>query len=150
MNRSEIPGGMISVDEFSKLHNITKEKVISMIENGRYLGMVVDGGWFVDAATSPDSNVISSTKGDKNYHSSYEMASIVSIFVSLVGVVVFLAGVILSFSGISENASLIETLARVGIAIAGLLLVSAGQVARATIDNADNTREMLNIIRKKL
>ena len=150
MNGPEVPSGMISVDEFSNIHNITKDKVISLIENGRYLGMVIDGGWFVDAVTALDSNVISSTKGDKNYRSSYEMASNVSLFISLVGAVVFIAGVILSFSAMSDNASLIETLARVGITIAGLMLVLTGLVARATIDSADNTREILNIIRNKL
>jgi len=40
-------------------------------------------------------------------------------------------------------------LASLGVVFGGLLLVMGAQVTRATVDNADNTREILEIMKKK-
>jgi hypothetical protein len=53
---SEVPEGMISLDEFSKLKGITPSKTIDMIRGGFYVGRKIGEDWFVDASESSGSN----------------------------------------------------------------------------------------------
>ena len=77
------------------------------------------------------------------------------------GVIAVFAGVIAAFAGMASGlqsqyrggvsilALLPALLPGLGIEVSGLLLVAAGQLTRATVDNADHTREILNVIREK-
>ena len=61
---SEVPEGMISLEEFSKLKGITALKTIDMIRGGFYMGRKIGEDWFVDALESSESNnMLSNTKG---------------------------------------------------------------------------------------
>ena len=53
-------------------------------------------------------------------------------------------------SGYGGGVSILAIVPGLGIAVSGLFLVAAGQVTRATVDNADHTREILNLIRDKV
>ena len=53
---SEVPEGMISLEEFSKLKGIKPSKTIDMIRGGFYVGRKIGENWFVDASESSGSN----------------------------------------------------------------------------------------------
>ena len=47
---AQAPNGMITVEEFAELKNMTHSTVISMICNGTYVGRNVENEWFIDSA----------------------------------------------------------------------------------------------------
>ena len=102
-----------------------------------------------DVAVSSDS-----TSG-ASYSSDYGVARSISQVISILGWVVVAVGIIAAFSGLlagnryGGGVSLIGILPGLGIAISGLFLVVAGQITRATVDNADHTREILKLIKEK-
>ena len=59
------------------------------------------------------------------------------------------AGNSLSRSGMpsGEAALIVSMLPGILISITGLVVVAAGQIVRATVDSADNTGEMLHIMK---
>ncbi|MDK2779469.1 MAG: hypothetical protein KYX62_17630 [Pseudomonadota bacterium] len=52
---SEIPQGMIHVDEFARLKGLPSPKVIEMIRDGFYIGRKVGEEWYVNASESTGS-----------------------------------------------------------------------------------------------
>ncbi|HFE38745.1 MAG TPA: hypothetical protein ENK06_10080 [Gammaproteobacteria bacterium] len=130
---------------------------IAMIKDGFYIGRVVEGEWFVEPSELSNSNNTSSTKNSYTSRSDYEVARKVSRFISFLGWVVFALGIIVAFAGFVNGVqsrygggvSIIGMLPGLGITVSGLFLVAAGQVTRATVDNADHTREILNTLREK-
>jgi hypothetical protein len=85
------------------------------------------------------------------HRSDYDAARAISVFISFLGWIIFACGSVsgmlaIIFMGISKIPLLGLGL---GIAVSGLFLITAGQVTRATVDNADNTREILKIIKDK-
>jgi len=91
-----------------------------------------------------------------NYQSQYGAARTVSMFISFLGWAVFAGGIIAAIAGFAGmgsggryggGVSLLALLPGLGMAVAGLFLVAAGQVTRATVDSADHTREILNFIK---
>ncbi len=110
-------------------------EVLRKIKSGELNGVQDDGIWYVRV---------------DNYRSSYETTRKVSKFISLLGWVTFALGLIGAVMALGNDwGSLLEMLLGLGGAISGLFLVVVGQVSRATVDNADHTREILNILRNK-
>ena len=92
------------------------------------------------------------------YQSEYETARVISKFMSFIGWLFFAAGIFSSaFAGTVSSLQsdynggtiILALLPGLGLTVSGLFLVAAGQVTRATVDNADHTREILRVIRKK-
>jgi hypothetical protein len=89
------------------------------------------------------------------YTSTYGTARGIAQFVSFVGwIVVGISGlvliVILAKSTESRgNFALMGLLPALGGVISGLLLVMAGQLTRATVDTADNTGQMLSVMKRR-
>jgi len=86
------------------------------------------------------------------YESDYKTARGIASLISFLGWVSVAIGVILAltiFIGLSSQrygvaeSIFISLLPSIGLVISGLFLVAAGQVTRATVDNADHTREIL-------
>ena len=87
--------------------------------------------------------------------SEYGTARFISQVVSGIGWAVVIMGVITGLIGMSDGfrsvaVLLVIVLPGIGIAVSGLFLVVAGEITRATVDNADHTREILSVIRKKI
>lgn len=96
------------------------------------------------------------TSNTDTYKSSYKTARGISEFVSFLGWLLFIVGIVIALVGFVGGiksryggVSLIAMLPGLGTAVAGLLLVMGGQVTRATVDSADHTREIMNILREK-
>ena len=128
-----------------------------MIKDGFYVGRVIDEEWFVEPSELTGSSKTSASKSSESYQSDYDVARKISKFISFLGWVVFAIGVIAAFAGLVSGTqssyvgggSLLAILPGLGVAISGLFLVTAGQVTRATVDNADHTREILKIVSEK-
>ena len=156
MNEQQSPKGMISVEDFSKRKGIPKEKVIAMIKDGYYVGRIINEQWFVDPSEQSGHTGTSGKSEKVAYHSNYEVARAVAQFISFLGWIVFGIGIIAAVvilvdaqSRYGGGISILSMLPGFGIAISGVFLVAAGQVTRATVDNADHTREILNYIKEK-
>jgi hypothetical protein len=87
----------------------------------------------------------------------YSTAISVSQFISTIGIIVAAIGLILSailLLGVIQSplrsivASIMALMPGVAIALAGLFLTATGQLTRATADNADQTREILKILKE--
>lgn len=103
-----------------------------------------------------ESVLISENKVTMAQQSAYGTARFVSFFISFLGWVAFVVGIIAAFASMGSlqlkygaGVSVLALLPGLGISISGLFLVAAGQVTRATVDNADNTRQILDLLRGK-
>ena len=86
--------------------------------------------------------------------SQYGTARTVAVFISFLGWVGFVIGVLAAIISVVSvlpyrAISILEILPGLGMAVSGLFLVAAGQVTRATVDNSDQTREILKVLRKQ-
>ena len=81
--------------------------------------------------------------------SDYATTKAVSQIISFLGWLVVIGGVITIFAGIGYGKSLVLMLPGLGASISGLFLIVAGQITRATVDNASHTKEILKIMREK-
>ena len=160
MSIQSSPDNMIKVDEFAKRKGLDPDKVVKMIKDGFYVGRVVDDQWYVDPSELSGASTTTNSKAAATYRSEYETVRKISIFMTLLGWVVFACGVIVALvgmaggmqSGYGGGVSILAILilSGLGSAVSGLFLVAAGHVTRATVDNADHTREILNLIRDKV
>lgn len=99
-------------------------------------------------ALHADSSVTTSAVRTVPYSSTYRTMRATANFVSGVGWIVALLSVLVLLASISEGGMAgILIVPAFGGAIGGLLLVALGQSARATVDTADFTGEMLAIMK---
>ena len=103
----------------------------------------------------PSSHSIARTK--HLYDSEYKVATAIAFFLSFAGWVLVIAGTIFTLWGISVSSEvskdipfMVASLPGIGIAVCGLVLIAAAQVTKATVDNADHTREILKLLKNKL
>lgn len=88
----------------------------------------------------------------ETYTSTYETSRTIAKIVSAVGWVVVGVGALLLLITIPELAksrygvNWLKLIPSIGIALAGFLVVAAGQVTRATVDTADNTGRILSVL----
>lgn len=117
-------------------------------------------GTSLDGTQSVDIKEFKSIKEDvvkrdnfTDYTTKYSTARMISQFVSFVGWVVVSMSVIIFLvymaKGSRNSFAMIGLFPSLGGVISGLLLVMAGQMTRATVDTADNTGHMLDIMKKR-
>lgn len=109
----------------------------------------------LESAQNTNWSSVASDLSKDIYSSKYSTAIGVSKFISFLGWLTFVGGIIVLLIDISQSSKyggevVIATLfPSIGICICGLFLVAAGQVTRATVDNADHTREILTLLRNQ-
>ena len=152
MNNGNAPEGMIPVEQFASQKGIAVEKVISMIKDGFYSGRIVEDEWYVQVNELTSTTNKSAKEHSLGYKSNYNTARTMSDILSVIGWIMVVVGVlgalILASQGYSFN--VLAMLPGLAIAISGLFMVVAAQVTKATVDNADQTREIMNLLRKKI
>lgn len=90
------------------------------------------------------------------YESEYKAARAISSFLSFVGWLLFLFGIVVALKGMSvswqvpEFSTMTMAIPGIGLSMGGLISVAAAQVTRATVDNADHTREILILLKERL
>jgi len=87
-----------------------------------------------------------------SYQSHYNTARTISDILSVIGWIMVVVGVLgaLILASQGYNFNVLAMLPGLAIAISGLFMVVAAQVTKATVDNADQTREIMNLLRKKI
>lgn len=92
-----------------------------------------------------------------NHSSDYSTARSISIIISFIGWIAVIAGVIIVLVGLNQGVKygsgmgvFIVVLPGLGASISGLFLVVAGQITRATVDNASHTKEILKIMKERI
>jgi len=129
------------------------------LDKSRYQGTAQDNG-----TEKVDSKKVGFETSDNSaYQSNYDTAIVISRIIVYIGWFVVAVGIIVATIGIiaafiyfvfPENQdgsiSYFSIIYGFAVTISGLFLVVGAQVTRAIIDNADNTREMLKIIKNKL
>ncbi len=155
MSEVKAPEGMISVDNFSKRKGISAEKAIKMIKDGFYTGRIVNEEWFVsvdEVNNSVTSNTITTASSGVSVVNDYKTAIGISKFVSFVGWLIALLSVIMVFIAFAKGGGIVGLMAAssgFGLLLGGLFLVITGQMARATMDNANYSKLMLEEMRLK-
>lgn len=104
-----------------------------------------------DSSAATGRSISSATtlnQNDYQRRSDYNTARFVSNCISYVGWAFVLIGLIVTLLFFA-NADVDQIASAIGAIVSGLLLVAAGHVSKATLDNADNTREILALMRAK-
>ena len=80
----------------------------------------------------------------------YTMTIMVTMIVTIVGVVAMLAGIGFTMYLIHEgDLGWLGVPSAVLVSLFGLLLILAGEVTKAIVDNANNSREIIEELKKK-
>jgi len=79
----------------------------------------------------------------------YGTARGVAVFGELIGWFLTIFGIVLVTLALTKDVGLTGVASASAISIAGLYLVMMGQFVRATLDNADNTREICRLLDKR-
>ena len=109
--------------------------------------------------TKQDKNPINESQTNvSSVTSNYEVAQKIATIMSFIGWTIVVIGVMVALvgsAGMSQNpyarggSAIIGLLPGIGMSISGFFLVAGAQVTRAMVDNADNTREILNLMREQ-
>jgi lipopolysaccharide export LptBFGC system permease protein LptF len=98
---------------------------------------------------------IANGETSSGYTTTYGTARMLAQFVSFIGWVVFVISLLMMAFSLIKSLGPDRGFALIGIfpafagAVSGLLLVMAGQMTRAIVDTADNTGEMLAVMKNK-
>lgn len=158
-----------SIEQFESTFQLAKELekekvklVILKKDKNKYsikINPLNDLDFTVEEMSKPSSNISTSLlenyPNKNSYSSNYSTAIGVSKFIAFLGWLMFSLGIIGALTGISESSKygggfmLAALLPSIGISLSGLFLVVAGQVTKATVDNADHTREILALLRNQ-
>ncbi|WP_139163814.1 hypothetical protein [Desulfoluna spongiiphila] len=96
-----------------------------------------------------DSHESMSNTIESNYGTALSISALMSTIGWLI-VVIGLVAIVIGFSeGSRSGVSFIAALPGIGMSISGFFLVACAQVTRAVVDNADQTREILNILKER-
>lgn len=116
---------------------------------------VVEGGLGIQCSEEVDHSVgASQVQAEKVLSESpYGLTRIVAMVVSFFGWLLVLLGLIATVMGLADGANsrmgvvtFLKVLPGLGTAVGGFLLVMGAQVTKATVDNSDQTREMLRLM----
>ena len=84
-----------------------------------------------------------------NSPTKYGAARGISSFAEFIGWLLMAGGIVLVFIALAREVGAPGLAAGILISVSGLSLVMAAQFVRATVDNADTTREILAFLKKK-
>ena len=82
-------------------------------------------------------------------NSKYGAARGISSFSEFVGWILIAGGIVISLVALANDMGAMGIFGGVTISVSGLYLVMAAQFVRATVDNVDTTREILELLQKK-
>ena len=150
--------GMVPVEEFARWNNLAPAEVVKRIKEGTYEGSSFEYKWYVHPSGEAPQQSHDLGESVDHYSSDYGLTRSLSMFLAFLGWLICVGGVVVAFIGVFAGSarfsggglSFVAVLPGVGLAISGLFLVAAAQVARAAVDNADHTREILKILRTKI
>ena len=102
------------------------------------------------SSSHPDRKPPRSTDKPYTYKSDYHIARVYAIMTSFLGWIILFMGAVLLILAITQKKGDIAYSVSIILIMAGFWNVALGQLMRAGADNADHTREILNLLRRKL
>lgn len=153
------PEGLLEATMYADRIGVPVDDVITRIKNGTYIGRQVHGDWYMevpDIAVTTDnksSQAINPTLRDaKNDEvpTSYGTARVLLTITSFLGWILVLGGLVWLLSSFVMSDGAQDKLIKGGVALlVGLAIVHINQVILAVLDTADNTLELLRVMREK-
>jgi|GEM_PF-1879911 len=155
------PEGLLEATMYADRLGVSVENVIAKIENGTYIGRQIHGEWYleppevtVSAKNIPthETNIQSKeSKHNDDVPTSYGTARVLMKVTSLFGWILVVGGLIwLLSSFVLSGDEAQDKLIKGGIALlVGLAIVHVNQVILAVLDTADNSLELLRVMRDK-
>lgn len=155
------PVGLLEATMFADRHGVSVDEVIAKIKNGTYIGRQVHGDWYleppevsVSSKNSPPQDVstqVNEARYKDDVPTSYGMTRFLLKISSFLGWIILLGGVLWILSGFAmsgEGAQ--DKLVKGGIGLlVGFVIIHVNQVVLAFLDTADNTLELLRVMRDK-
>jgi hypothetical protein len=154
------PQGLLEATMYADRVGIPVEDVITKIKAGTYIGRQVHGEWYLeppmvaasfDNTSSQDVNTKSNeSRHDDDVPTSYSMARFLLKITSFLGWILFFGGMVWLLSGFIMSDGIQDKLIKGGIAFGvGIVIIHVNQVILAVLDTADNTLELLRVMRDK-
>lgn len=146
--------GLIPVERFAEQKGMEVDKVIRMIKDGFYSGRLIEGQWYVDGSEETE---LSLSKADGNKKYSKSIANVIYVFgwITIAWSIVWLiwgAWNILSHTFNVDwhvmNISM-AIMPAIGLLTTGVVMLAAGQVMRAVFDIANNSTDLLGLLRQR-
>jgi len=153
------------IDDFEKLYNKTRSETLSLISSGELNETEISGRLHV-AWKNPENHpipevtitpVASNNEAPTNFNNDYKTSTGIATFVSFLGWITILISVVLIGMGVYDSMkfrdfspmALLAIAPMFGIFIAGLFLVISGQITRATLNNTNYSKQMLDIMKRQ-
>lgn len=169
MSNTKVPEGMMTVDAYAKIMGITTVDAINRVNDGELEGKFIGGNWYIDnpgymgpstqsesqqSATSKPADV-TNRKQVQADHTQYGVARVLCALMTIFGCILcaigfigFALGIITLFTD-DFSAFWVLALPSLSVVLGGLFTVAMSQLIKATIDNADNTRAILMLMRNQ-
>tara|TARA_R110001583_G_scaffold79783_1_gene215208 strand:- start:118 stop:594 length:477 start_codon:yes stop_codon:yes gene_type:complete len=155
------PEGLLEATMYADRLGVSVEYVIAKIKNGTYIGRQVHGEWYLEPPEvtvstkdipSHDVNIqLNDSRYDDDVPTSYGTARVlmkVSSFLGWIMVVGGLLWLLSSFVISGDGAQDKQIQGGIGLLV-GFAIVHVNQVILAVLDTADNTLELLRVMRDK-
>jgi hypothetical protein len=154
------PQGLLEATMYANRLGIPVEDVITKIKDGTYIGRQVHGEWYLeppmvaestDNTSSQDVNTkLNESRYNDDVPTSYGTARFLLKITSFLGWILVLAGLVWLLSGLVLSDGAQDKLMKGGIAfLVGIVIIHVNQVISAVLDTADNTLELLRVMRDK-
>jgi hypothetical protein len=155
------PDGLLEATTYADRIGVPVENVITKIKNGTYIGRQVHGEWYLEPpeVTISTNNISSqavTTQSNESRHNddvptSYGMSRVLLKLSSVLGWMMIVGGLLWLLSGyVITGDDAQDKLIKGGIALLlGLVIIHMNQVILAVLDTADNTLELLRVMRNK-
>lgn len=154
------PQGLLEATMYANRLGIPVEEVITKITDGTYIGRQVHGEWYLEPpkeAVSTDktsAQAVNTKLNESRYNddvpTSYGTARFLLKLTSFLGWILFLGGLVWLLSSFVLSDGAQDKLIKGGIAfLVGIAIIHVNQVILAVLDTADNTLELLRVMRDK-
>ncbi|HDY84591.1 hypothetical protein LCGC14_0741280 [marine sediment metagenome] len=155
------PDGLLEATMYADRLGVPVENVIAKIKNGTYIGRQVHGEWYLEppevtvSTNNTTSQDVTTQSNESRHHddvpTSYGMARVLLKLSSFLGWMMVFGGLLWLLSGyVMSDDGAQDKLIKGGIALlVGFAIVHINQVILAVLDTADNTLELLRVMRNK-
>jgi len=155
------PEGLLEATMYADRLGVSVENVVAKIKNGTYIGRQVHGEWYLEPpeVTISGNNIpsqgVNTQLNESSYNddvpTSYGTTRFLLKISSFFGWIMVLGGLVWLLSGFvvsGEDAQ--DKLIKGGIGLlVGFAMIHVNQVILAVLDTADNTLELLRVMRDK-
>tara|TARA_R110002049_G_scaffold30385_5_gene104217 strand:+ start:3743 stop:4207 length:465 start_codon:yes stop_codon:yes gene_type:complete len=151
------PEGLLEATMYANKLGVPVEDVIKKITDGTYIGRQVHGEWYLEPpklATSPEKSSTQDLLNESEYSddvpTSYGTARVLLKVSTFLAWLMVLGGLVWILNGFLSSDEAQDKLLKGGIGfLVGFVIIQVNNVILAVLDTADNTLELLRVMRGK-